>query len=119
MSLSTAGAGGKRTWYVQELRNGLVSVAWSCIRKRRSSSTARTRTGWKLHLRTAQSIAELAREINPKLRGWLNYYGRFHPSAFRAIERHVGQSLVRWACRKYKTLRHHRTRAWEWLLRVV
>jgi RNA-directed DNA polymerase len=74
---------------------------------------------WQLHRRTEQSIAELAQEINPKLRGWFNYYGRFHPSALRPIERHVGQSLVRWACRKYKTLSHHRTRAWVWLLRVV
>src|SRR5436190_55087 len=72
-----------------------------------------------LHRCTAQSIQDLARMINPKLRGWFNYYGRFMPSAFRPIERHVGQSLVRWACRKYKKLRHHRTRAWEWLLRVI
>jgi RNA-directed DNA polymerase len=74
---------------------------------------------WKLHLRTAESIAELAKGINPKLRGWFNYYGRFNPSVLRPIERHIGQSLVRWACRKYKTLFHHRTRAWAWLLRVV
>jgi RNA-directed DNA polymerase len=75
---------------------------------------------WKLHLRPAQSIAELAREINPKLRGgWFNYYGRFNPAALRPIERHVGQWLVRWACRKYKTLRNHRTRAWQWLLGVI
>jgi RNA-directed DNA polymerase len=73
----------------------------------------------KLHLHTAQSIAELAQEINPKLRGWFNYYGRFTPSALRPIERHVGQSLVRWATRKYKSLRNHRTRAWQWLLRVI
>jgi len=74
---------------------------------------------WKLHLRTGQSISELATLINPKLRGWFNYYGRFNPSALRPIERHVGQSLVRWACRKYKTLRRHRTRAWTWLLGVI
>ena len=88
------------------------------------SKAARKKIGdeirsWKLHLRTAQSIAEIAQEINPKLRGWFNYYGRFTPSALQSIERHVGQSLVRWACRKYKTLRWHRTRGWEWLLRVV
>jgi len=74
---------------------------------------------WKLHRCTAESIQDLARMINPKLRGWFNYYGRFMPSALRPIERYVGQSLVRWACRKYKKLRHHRTRAWEWLLRVL
>jgi RNA-directed DNA polymerase len=74
---------------------------------------------WKLLLRTAQPIAELAQEINPKLRGWFNYYGRFNPSALRPIERHVSQSLVRWTTRKYKSLRNHRTRAWQWLLRVI
>ena len=74
---------------------------------------------WKLHRRTAESIWDLARMINPKLRGWFNYYGRFMPSALRPIERYVGQSLVRWATRKYKKLRHHRVRAWEWLLRVI
>jgi RNA-directed DNA polymerase len=74
---------------------------------------------WRLHRRTAQSLGELAQLINPKLRGWFQYYGRFMPSALRPIERHVGQSLVRWACRKYKTLRHHRTRAWIWLLRIL
>ena len=88
------------------------------------SSTARQRIrdeirAWRLHRRTAQTLAELAQMINPKLRGWIQYYGRFMPSALRPIERHVGQSLVRWACRKYKTLRHHRTRAWAWLLRVI
>ena len=47
------------------------------------------------------------------------YYGGFNPSALRPIERHVGQSLVRWACRKYKKLRNHRSQAWTWLLRLI
>jgi RNA-directed DNA polymerase len=74
---------------------------------------------WHLHRRTEQTLAELAQVINPKLRGWFQYYGRFTPSALRPIERHVGQSLVRWACRKYKTLRGHRRRAWSWLLKIL
>jgi RNA-directed DNA polymerase len=74
---------------------------------------------WRLHQRTAQSIEDLARMINPKLRGWFNYYGRFNPSALRPIERHVGQSLVRWACRKYRKLRRLRVRAWGWLMRLI
>ena len=74
---------------------------------------------WHLHRRTAESIDDLAKMLNPKLRGWFNYYGRFNPSALRPIERHVGQSLVRWACRKYKKLRGHRTQAWKWLLRLI
>ena len=74
---------------------------------------------WRLHLRTEQSLADLAQVINPRVRGWFQYYGRFMPSALRPIERHVGQSLVRWACRKYKSLRGHRRRAWVWLMRIL
>jgi RNA-directed DNA polymerase len=63
---------------------------------------------WKLHRRTLQSIEDLAQLINRKLRGWFHYYGRFNPSALRPIERHVGQSLVRRACR-----------GWTWLVRLM
>jgi RNA-directed DNA polymerase len=48
---------------------------------------------WKLHQRTAQSIEDLARLVNPKLRGWFNYYGRFNPSALRPSR---GMSANRW-----------------------
>ena len=74
---------------------------------------------WQLHRRTAASIEDLAKMVNPKLRGWFNYYGRFNPSALRPIERLVGQSLVRWACRKYRKLRHLRVRGWAWLMRII
>jgi RNA-directed DNA polymerase len=74
---------------------------------------------WQLHRRTADSIEDLAKMLNPKLRGWFTYYGRFNPSALRPIERHVGQSLVRWACRKYKKLRGYRIQAWGWLARLI
>lgn len=74
---------------------------------------------WKLHRRTVASIGDLAQVINPRLRGWSNYYGRFRPSALRPVELYVGYSLVRWACRKYKKLRHHRGRAWHWLLALI
>ena len=35
---------------------------------------------WRIHLRTATDLAELARWINPVVRGWMNYYGRFYRS---------------------------------------
>ena len=36
---------------------------------------------WRLHKRTGLSEADLARRINPVVRGWMNYYGAFYPSA--------------------------------------
>jgi RNA-directed DNA polymerase len=36
---------------------------------------------WRLHLRSDQRIEDLSRKYNPKVRGWLQYYGRFYRSA--------------------------------------
>jgi Group II intron, maturase-specific domain len=36
---------------------------------------------WRLHTRTDLSEADLTRRINPVVRGWMNYYGAFYPSA--------------------------------------
>jgi len=35
---------------------------------------------WRLHLRSDQPSADLAREIEPDRAGWINYYGRFYKS---------------------------------------
>ncbi len=101
-------------------RKGKIFWSFSPAISKSAAQTIRDEIrGWKLHRCTGQAIVDLARKINPKLRGWFNYYGRFTPSALRPIERHVGPSLVRWACRRYKKLRNHRSRAWAWLMQVL
>ncbi len=56
---------------------------------------------WRLHRKTCMSLKELAKLTNPRVSGWVNYYGRFYRSevteAFVQIEKH----LQRWAQRKY------------------
>jgi RNA-directed DNA polymerase len=49
--------------------------------------------------------------MNPVLRGRIEYYGRYCPSAPYPMFRHVNRSLVAWAMRKYKRLAGHKTRA--------
>ena len=61
--------------------------------------------------RTQGTLEEVARELNPVLRGWMEYYGRYSPSALYPVFRHVNRSLVAWAMRKFKRLSGHRTRA--------
>jgi len=36
---------------------------------------------WRLHLRIGHTFAELARRINPVVRGWMQYYGAFYHTA--------------------------------------
>jgi RNA-directed DNA polymerase len=61
--------------------------------------------------RTDLSLQDIALKLNPILRGWIEYYGRFQPSALGPLFRHINISLAAWAMRKYKRLRKSRTRA--------
>src|ERR1035437_1073434 len=56
----------------------------------------------KLRKRTQIRLADIAREINQILQGWLNYYGRYNPAAMYPMWRYVNATLVAWAMRKYK-----------------
>lgn len=74
---------------------------------------------WQLHHRSDQDLTDLARRINPVVQGWINYYGRFFRSALYRSLRGINEYLTRWAMRKFKRLRRHRTRAHRWLGNVA
>ena len=66
---------------------------------------------WRLHLRSGMTLEQLAREINPVVRGWINYYGRFYPSALVSSLNRINDYLVRWLVQKYKRFRRRWMRA--------
>jgi RNA-directed DNA polymerase len=70
---------------------------------------------WRLHRRTTWNLDGLAGEVNPVLRGWLNYFTVFYPSAVIPLSKRIDCHLVRWARRKYKRLEHSDKRARAWL----
>jgi group II intron reverse transcriptase/maturase len=59
---------------------------------------------WRLHNRTGLTFAELARRINPIVRGWMQYYGAFYRSALYPLLTRINAYLVRWIRKKYKRL---------------
>jgi len=59
--------------------------------------------GWRIHRRTATTLAELAKQYNPVLRGWWNYFGEFYPSAMHSFAMYLDGKLMQWARRKYQT----------------
>jgi RNA-directed DNA polymerase len=60
---------------------------------------------WRLHNRTGHTFGDLARRINPIVRGWMLYYGAFNRSAMYPILARINAYLVRWIRNKYKRLR--------------
>jgi len=74
---------------------------------------------WRLHRWSSVTLAEIAHEINPIVRGWIGYYGRFYPSELFRSLRHIDRYLVRWVTQKYKRLRRRPRRAAELLVSVA
>lgn len=70
---------------------------------------------WKIHLRSDKSLLDISRMINPMIRGWINYYGKYYKSELYCVFQHLNRTLARWATRKYKRLRGHSRRAMFWL----
>ncbi|MFG1709486.1 group II intron reverse transcriptase/maturase [Nonomuraea sp. M3C6] len=66
---------------------------------------------WRLHRRSRASLKDLAHEINAVVRGWINYYGRFYPSALVPSLNRINDYLVRWIVQKYKRYRGRWMRA--------
>jgi RNA-directed DNA polymerase len=72
-----------------------------------------------LRHRTHLSLGDIARQINPLLRGWIEYYGRYAPSALQPMLRYVNQTLLAWAKRKFKRLKNGTIRAGRLLRKVA
>jgi RNA-directed DNA polymerase len=93
-------------------RYGRVCVNFSPGVSREALRTMRqTVRGWHLQLMNDKELRHLSNMFGPVIRGWANYYGRFHPSALKPLWRHVNDYLVRWMRRKYKPPARGVTRA--------
>jgi len=81
------------------------------IRNRIREMVGASQCGW--------SLNHLAESLNPCLRGWWNYYGKFFRSV---LEQQVGRffdaRVMHWARRKYKGIKDSWQRGWLWLMRL-
>ena len=57
------------------------------------------------YLNSYLDFVEVARRINPIVRGWMQYYGAFYRSALHPLLSRINAYLVRWIRKKYKRLR--------------
>ena len=57
---------------------------------------------WQIHRKSDKSLEDLGSIYNPKIRGWIAYYGRYYKSALYPTFRLLNRRLVRWVRKKYK-----------------
>jgi len=65
-----------------------------------------------------KSIVGVAQYLNPMIRGWVNYYGRFRGSELSKVFQLLRKHLVRWARKRYKRYKTSLNRAFGWLDKV-
>ncbi len=99
--------------------DGTIRVGFTpAIANKALKAIRQTVRRWAFHRHTEWSVEGLAEEINPSLRGWIAYYGRFNRSALFPIYTHVDNRLAWWAYCKLKSLKRSRARAYDWLKRL-
>ncbi|WP_395462940.1 group II intron maturase-specific domain-containing protein [Wolbachia endosymbiont of Cantharis cryptica] len=59
---------------------------------------------WRIHRQTSTTLEEILKKVNPIVRGWCQYYGRFYVSKVYKLLRNVELHLVKWVRKKYRKL---------------
>ena len=73
---------------------------------------------WKKENKPNCNIEEIAKNINPIIYGWINYYGKFYKSKLDHTLTAVTFRLASWAQRKYKKLHRKFKTALEWVGKI-
>jgi len=104
----------------QNRRDGRFFTSFvPAISRKAMKSIAATVRGWGVHAMSDKGLEDLSRMFNQHIRGWVNYYGRYYPSALCQAFACFNRRLVRWAQKKYKRYRQHQRGATHWLRRIA
>jgi RNA-directed DNA polymerase len=76
--------------------------------------------GWRMaSTRNNQRLEDLAKLVNPYVRGWMNYYGRYYRSMVVQVLRTLNGALAAWVRRKYTRFRNRERASMYWLGRIA
>lgn len=101
-------------------RAGGMGVSFSpAVSTKALTAIRRAVRSWSMHRRSDKTLDDLARMFNSSICGWINYYGRFCPSALYPTLQRIDLTLARWASGKFKSLRGHKRRSRHWLARIA
>jgi hypothetical protein len=90
------------------------------ISTKAAKAVRKTIREWRMaSTRNNQRLEDLARLVNPAVRGWMNYYGRFYRSRCVQVLRHLNEALAAWVRRKFTRFRNRERASVHWLGRVA
>jgi RNA-directed DNA polymerase len=96
-------------------RNESFTNCLPAVSNKSLSSMREKMKKWETMKLAGSSIEEVATEINPVVRGWINYYGKFYTSKLKTFMREVNLRIVKWARSKYLKIRPSVKKGLIWL----
>lgn len=70
---------------------------------------------WNFRSYPCLRLEQIASCINPIVRGWIHYYGKYYPSILKRHLDYLNWYLARWARRKYKRFHGNVNKSYYWL----
>jgi group II intron reverse transcriptase/maturase len=80
----------------------------------------RTIREWRLaSTKNHYALEDLPRIVDPVVRGWMNYYGRYYRTKCVLTLQHLNEALAAWVRWKYKRFRNRRRASRQWLRHIA
>ncbi len=87
-------------------KNGKLFLGYDCeISKKSRKKVIREIRKLRIERKTGKNLSTISREINPKVQGWINYYGRYGRNGLRSIVMKLDKRLLKWVLNRYKSLK--------------
>jgi RNA-directed DNA polymerase len=107
----------------QPIRNKLKSggsfLQYDCKMSRKSKvriTQELMKSGF--HNKSQWTIQGIANLLNPKIRGWIQYYGKISKRSLKPVFYYLHHRLLRWILNKYKSFKGSKVKAIAWLRAV-
>ena len=96
-------------------RNESFTNCLPAVSNKSLSSMREKMKKWETLKLSGSTLEEVAKEINPVVRGWINYYGKFYTSKLKTFMREVNLRIIKWARSKYLKIRPSLKKGFIWL----
>jgi RNA-directed DNA polymerase len=71
------------------------------------------------HNKTQRGLQGLANLLNPKIRGWINYYGKISRRSLKPVFYYLHHRMINWILNKFKRFKRSKVKAVAWLRRIA
>lgn len=81
------------------------------ISKKARTKIWETIRGWNHNHWVQMKLEDIAKQINPIIQGWINYYGKYNVKVLKNVLQRINLKLSRWVRNKFKGFRKFKTQA--------